>query len=218
MYTRTGHKQPGQEPGRKNQLEIRSGEQLSEILEHSKKTKLNQFVLVIGTKGAGKTTFIQRFFHFKLPEALCTVCVPISVNLSDSDGDERSIVDWLRLTLLEKAEHALGGKTPSWDEIIGHMFFSEYQRWSAGSMKHLYERDKQEFKIQFGLHIEKIRKENPLEYIRGLLRNLVSGRKQLPCLVFDNADHFSIEFQERVFQFARSLFEQELCVVIMPRV
>ena len=37
-----------------------------------------------------------------------------------------------------------------------------------------------------------------------------------PCLVFDNADHFSIEFQERVFQFARSLFEQEFCVVIMP--
>ena len=77
-------------------------------------------------------------------------------------------------------------------------------------------KDRQEFKIQFGKHIEKIRSENPLEYIHGLLRNLVMGRKQLPCLVFDNADHFSIEFQERVFQFARSLFEQELCVVIMP--
>jgi energy-coupling factor transporter ATP-binding protein EcfA2 len=197
-------------------LDTRSGEQLSTILEHAKKTKLNQFILIVGTKGAGKSTFIQRFFNLMLPATLREACVPISVNLSDSDGDERRIVEWLRLTLLQKAEHALGGGIPSWDEIIGHMFFSEYQRWSTGSMKHLYEKDKQEFKIQFGQHIEKIRADNPLEYIRGLLRNLVLGRKQLPCLVFDNADHFSIDFQERVFQFARSLFEQELCVVIMP--
>lgn len=197
-------------------LETGTGSQLVEILEHAKSTKLNQFILIVGTKGAGKSTFIQRFFDIRLPDALRGVCVPMHVNLSDSDGDERSILEWLRATLLERAEQALGGGTPTWDEIIGHMFFPEYQRWSTGSMKHLYERDKQEFKIQFGLHIEKVRAENPLEYTRGLLRNLVSGRRQLPCLIFDNADHFSIEFQERVFQFARSLFEQDLCVVIMP--
>ena len=197
-------------------LDTRSGEQLSDLLEHARKTRLNQFILIVGTKGAGKSTFIQRFFDLKLPATLRDVCVPISVNLSDSEGDEHRVVEWLRLTLLEKAEHALGAGIPSWDEIVGHMFFSEYQRWSTSSMKHLYERDKQEFKIQFGRHIERIRSENPFEYIRGLLRNLVTGRKQLPCLVFDNADHFSIEFQERVFQFARSIFEQELCVVIMP--
>jgi len=197
-------------------LDTRSGGQLTKILEHARRTKLNQFILIVGTKGAGKSTFVQRFFDLRLPSELRGVCIPIHVNLADSDGDEHRILDWLRLTLLEKAEHALGGGTPTWDEIIGHMFFSEYQRWSTGSMKHLYERDKQDFKVQFGQHIEKIRSENPLEYIRGLLRNLVLGRKQLPCLVFDNADHFSIELQERVFQFARSLFEQELCVVIMP--
>jgi AAA domain-containing protein len=197
-------------------LDTRSGQQLSDILEHARKTKLNQFILIVGTKGAGKTTFIQRFFNLRLLGDLRRVCVPISVNLSDSDGDENRIVEWLRRTLLEKAEHALGGGIPSWDEIVGHMFFAEYQRWSTGTMKHLYDKDKQEFKIQFGRHIEGIRSEDPFEYVRGLLRNLVLGRKQLPCLVFDNADHFSIAFQEKVFQFARSIFEQEFCVVIMP--
>jgi GTPase SAR1 family protein len=197
-------------------LNTGSGEQLSALLDRVRLSQLNQFILIVGTKGAGKSTFIQRFFDLKLSPSLRGVCVPIFVNLADSDGDESRILEWLRRTLLERAENALGGTTPSWDEIIGHMFFSEYQRWSSGSMKHLYERDKQEFKVQFGRHIENIRDGNPLEYIRGLLRNLVRGRKQIPCLVFDNADHFSIDFQEKVFQFARSLFEQELCVVIMP--
>ena len=41
-------------------------------------------------------------------------------------------------------------------------------------------------------------------------------RRKLPCIVFDNADHFTIEFQERVFQYARSIYEKQLCLIIMP--
>jgi len=197
-------------------LDPGSGEQLSDLLSHAQASHLNQFILIVGTKGAGKSTFIQRFFDLKIPDNLKAVCVPIIINLVATEGDETQVHDWLRKTLLEKAENALHGEPPTWYEIIGHMFFSEYQRWSKGSMKHLYEKDKQEFQILFGKHIEKIRSEDPLEYIRGLLRNIVRARRQLPCLVFDNADHFSIGFQEKVFQFARSLYEQELCVVIMP--
>lgn len=197
-------------------LDTRSGVQLSDLLERASVASINQFILLVGTKGAGKSTFIQRFFDLKLPSHLRGVCIPITVNLADSDGDEGVVLDWLRRTLLAKAEAALGGQTPTWDELIGHMFFGEYQRWATGTMAHLHSKDKQEFKIQFGKHIESIRRDQPLEYIRGLLKNFVKGRKQIPCLIFDNADHYSIDFQEKVFQFARSLFEQELCVVIMP--
>src|SRR5690606_9455032 len=118
--------------------------------------------------------------------------VPISVNLADSDGDEQTILDWLRRNLLAKAEAALQGRAPTWDEIVGHMFFGEYQRWSAGTMSHLYKRDKEAFKIEFGKHIEALRETDPVQYLRGLLKNFVRARDQLPCLVFDNADHFSI--------------------------
>ncbi|HLP78228.1 MAG TPA: ATP-binding protein, partial [Candidatus Paceibacterota bacterium] len=72
-------------------LDTRSGGQLTEILEHAKKTKLNQFILIVGTKGAGKSTFIHRFFDLRLPSELQGVCVPITVNLADSDGDEHRI-------------------------------------------------------------------------------------------------------------------------------
>jgi hypothetical protein len=197
-------------------LDTGSGKQLVDIIKHSRSTGLNQFILLVGTKGAGKTTFIQRFFNLKLPPDLQEVCVPITVNLGESEGDEKQIHEWLRSQILQKIELSLQGKPPTWDEIIGHMFFSEYQRWSTGTMKHLYERDKQEFKVLFGKHIEEVRSTKPDEYIRGLLKNIVHGRKQLPCLIFDNADHFSIDFQEKVFQVARSLYEQEICVVIMP--
>lgn len=202
--------------GHIRRLDTGSGAQLTDILDRARTSSLNQFILIVGTKGAGKSTFISRFFNKNLPIALREVCVPIFIDLAESDGEEETIVSWARKKLLEKAELALGGQTPTWDELIGHMFFSEYQRWSTSTMHHLYLNNRDEFKIQFGKHVESIRKDEPLEYVAGLLRNFIKGRKQLPCLIFDNADHFSIGFQERVFQFARSLFEQQLSIVIMP--
>ncbi|MGE3440771.1 MAG: AAA family ATPase [Blastocatellales bacterium] len=197
-------------------LDTKSGEQLSTLLEYTKSAGLQQFILIVGTKGSGKSTFIRRFFRRKLPPKLSESFIPIIVNLVDSDGDEDGISDWMRRNALAKAEAALGSETPSWDELIGHMFFGEYQRWAKGTMSHLHNHDKEAFKIEFGKHIEAIRQNDPLEYLRGLLRNFVKGRNQIPCLVFDNADHFSIGFQEKVFSFAHALYEQELCVVIMP--
>src|SRR5260370_32969419 len=120
-------------------LDTGSGKQLSALLDRAQMSQLNQFILIVGTKGAGKSTFIQRFFDLKLPPRFHGVCVPIFINLADSEGDEVRILEWLRRTLLGKAENALGGTTPSWDELIGHMFFGAYQRWPTGPLNDLYE-------------------------------------------------------------------------------
>lgn len=196
-------------------LNTESGEQLTELIERVKGTQRNEFVIIVGTKGSGKTTFIDRFFRHVLPSPLLSECVTARVNLADSEGDEASIATWLDRQLLETLEGAVFGGAPSFEELQG-MFFDEYKRRSEGPFRHLYARDKEEFKIDFGRHIETRREERPHEYIQRLVRHIVGNRKKIPCIVFDNADHFTIEFQERVFQYARSIYESELCLIIMP--
>ena len=197
-------------------LDTASGEQLTELVERVKGTQRNEFVIIVGTKGAGKSTFIDRFFRLVLPKPLRGECIIARVNLADSEGAENSVATWLDRRLLDTLEYALFGAVgPSFDELQG-MFFDEYQRRSRGTLRHLYERDKEGFKIDFGQFIERRREERPHEYIQRLVRHVVRSRKQIPCIVFDNADHFTIEFQERVFQYARSIYESELCLIIMP--
>lgn len=197
-------------------LDTGSGEQLTELIERVKGTQRNEFVIIVGTKGSGKSTFIDRFFRLVLPEPLVGECVTARVNLADSEGDEGSIATWLDRTLLDTLERTVfGDGVPSYEELQG-MFFDEYRRRSEGTLKYLYERNKEEFKVNFGQHIEMRREERPHEYIQRLVRNIVRNRKKIPCIVFDNADHFTIEFQERVFQYARSIYERELCLIIMP--
>lgn len=202
--------------GRIQDLDTGSGNQLVNLLKRVQVTQRNEFVLIVGTKGSGKSTFVDRFFRHVLNKALLEDCVVAKVNLADSEGDEFSIATWLDQKLLEALETAIyRDRAPSYEELQG-MFFDEYQRWSEGSYRPLYERDKEEFKIEFGRHIENRREERPHEYIQRLIAQVVKSRKKVPCIVFDNADHFTIEFQERVFQYARSIYESELCLVIMP--
>src|ERR1035437_9684051 len=64
--------------------------------------------------------------------------------------------------------------------------------------------DKNEFKNQFGLHMEERREKQPDEYVRMLLDWASRGTQKLPCIIFDNTDQFPTDIQDAVYQMAHS--------------
>lgn len=197
-------------------LNTDSSKQLSDMIRRVRDTRRNEFVILVGTKGAGKSTFIDRFFKLILNSELLSQTVVARVDIGAHRGSSEDILSWLDQTLLEALESAVfENRAPDWDEVVG-MFFNEYKRWSESTMKNLYETDKARFKEEFGRHVERRREERPHEYIKQMLFHVVLGRSLVPCIVFDNADHFHIELQEKVFQYARSLYESCVCLVLLP--
>ena len=202
--------------GRIKSLDTDNAEELQRLIERVKNTQRNEFVLIVGTKGAGKSTFIDRFFLHVLPKELRDDCIVAKINLADSEGNEKDVPNWLNQHLLKTLEDLIfENGAPTYEQLQG-IFYDEYNRWRRGSYHYLYDRDREQFKIEFGKHIEQRREERQHEYIERLLSHIVRVRRKLPCIVFDNADHFTIEFQERVFQYARSIYEKQLCLIIMP--
>lgn len=191
-------------------------EVLLQLIERAAQTKRHEFVVIVGTKGAGKSTFITRFFTKVLPRNLANQCISCRINVADSTGDSSSIVDWLDQHLLVALEEAIYGDDPPAFEELEGMFFDEYRRLSRGPWNRLYETDKVQFQIKFGESIEEKRTQRPNEYIKGLVRHVVASRKKIPVIVFDNADHFDIAFQEKVYQYARSIYENAICLIILP--
>ena len=96
------------------------------------------------------------------------------------------------------------------------VFFSEYKRWKDGEHKPLYQRDKEAFKEKFGGLISDFIAKSPHEYVRKLLKDSIFSRKLMPCIVFDNTDHFPQSFQESVFQFAQSIYRECFSFIICP--
>lgn len=198
-------------------LDTGTGHELVQLIEAAKLQHKNRFILLAGNKGAGKSTFIDRFFKFILPPQTAEGVILLRVDLSLSSGDANGVVEWLSQRLIEECEKAVFSTDKTdWAEYIGKIFFDEYQRWSNVTMSHLYNSDKGQFKIEFGRHIEKMRETQSHEYIKKLVGYITRSHLKIPCLVFDNTDHFTIQFQETVFQYARSIYESEFCVVILP--
>ncbi len=197
-------------------LDTDTSKTLANIVNDVQVTQRKEFVLLVGTKGAGKSTFVERFFKLVLDPKIKDKCVYIHVDLKECPGDESQVVQWLDENLLKATESAVfQDKIIEYDEIRG-MFNLEYLRLSKGPYKHLYETEKPAFKLEFGRHVEKLREDKPNQYIRHILNRIVRSDEKAPCIIFDNADHFSIDFQQRVYQYARSIFEKQICLIIMP--
>lgn len=199
---------------RLRELDTGSADALTELVRRVRAIQRHEFVLLVGVKGAGKSTFVSRFFGSVLPRSIRQHCVVLQVDMRAAPGDVDGVVDWLNRAIIRQAEKDLFDGAPSFPEIQG-MFFDEYKR-LMGPLQQLYETDKSQFHLRFGEHVENIRQSDPHEYIKGILRNIINGRSMLPVLVFDNADHHSIGFQQAVYQYARSLYEPSVCLVILP--
>jgi hypothetical protein len=175
-----------------------------------------EFALIVGNKGAGKSTFIERFFDLTLERRLRDQCLLLKVDLRDSDGDIKNVQQWLTNQLVDRAEKALfGKKTLDYEDLQG-IFHRQYQQWADGEFRHLYQTDKTAFKIKFGEYVHQIRENDKSRYLAALLWHATGARKLMPCLVYDNTDHFPQLFQEAVFQYAQSLYRNCFSFVICP--
>ena len=197
-------------------LDTAESEGLVSVVARAREDSKHELVLLVGIKGSGKSTFIERFFSHVLPPPVRADCVVATIDLSHSGGDPLEIGRWLDRTLLNLLEKvAYSEREASFEELQG-MFFGEYKRLSSGPLKPLYDSDKQAFRITFGEKVEQIRTNDPKMYIAGILHQISRSWKKVPCVIFDNADHFGVPFQEAVFNYARSIYLNSSALVVLP--
>ncbi|MBU2805896.1 AAA family ATPase [Acidithiobacillus ferridurans] len=159
-----------------------------------------QTIFIVGPTGAGKTTFLDRFFRKTLDNSIRVKCLLIAVNCLDATGREETALSWLTESLVSILEKALYNEgSPTWDDLLG-LYHGEYERRARGVDSQLYSRDRQAFKEKFGEFLEQ-KVENDREgYLKRLLEDIVNNRKLLPVMVIDNTDEFSIDYKQRIFQ------------------
>ncbi len=189
----------------------------STVETDAKQTEAGETIFVVGPTGAGKSTFLERFFRKTLSPTLRRRCVVSRINCLDSSGREDTALNWLTDALIESFEaKTYADGSPSWDQLLG-LYHLEYIRRSKGVDAHLYERDKQAFREKFGRFLEDKVESDREGYLKRILDDIVSNRKKLPIILIDNTDEFTTQFKKNVFQFAQSLRRYaNHCILIFP--
>ena len=198
------------------------GAELANIIRGNLETDVHQVssgktIFIVGPTGAGKSTFLERFFERTLSRTVREKCVVVSVNCLDHSGNKLTAASWLTEQIIHSIEEEnFTEGDPSWEELLG-LFHSEYVRQAKGVHKNLYESDKAAFKIKFGEFIERQVERDREGYLRRLLSDTVKNRKKLPTLVFDNTDELDITTKENIFHYAQSIQRNvKHCLVIFP--
>lgn len=188
---------------------------LQGLLESSVELRTGEFVLLVGNKGSGKSTFLDRFFFKVLPANLKDRVLHIGVDLLKSEGSDAHLTDWMSGELIRQAERELFGPTPTYDQLRG-AFWPMYKRMSTGELAPLYKKDRETFRQRFGEELAAFRRGQPREYLVELLKRSLVGMQRLPILVFDNVDHLPRSMQDKVFQYAVGISTNVASFLICP--
>ena len=191
--------------------------ELANLIRDAVEADSGQTIFIVGPTGAGKSTFLDRFFRKTLSTHLRRQCLVVRVNLLDASGREETGLQWLTETIITALEAELyDNSSPSWKDLQG-LYHSEYQRRATGVDAQLYTANRERFLEKFSEYLDRKVESDREGYLKRILTDAVRSRKKLPVIVIDNTDEFSIDYKKLIFQFTQSLRRHaNHCLLIYP--
>jgi cold shock CspA family protein/energy-coupling factor transporter ATP-binding protein EcfA2 len=192
-------------------------ESLKDLVTDAVASDGGQTVFIVGPTGAGKSTFLDRFFSRTLAPEIRSQCLVIKIDVQDATGDGSTLLPWLTEKAITSIESQLyDSGSPGWDELFG-LYHLEYVRRSKGADARLYDRDKEAFKDKFSDYMNQQVEQDREGYLRRLLKDIVVNRKRLPVFIIDNTDEFSMDIKTQVFQYVQALQRYATnCLIFFP--
>ncbi|MEX1003450.1 MAG: P-loop NTPase fold protein [Crocinitomicaceae bacterium] len=181
----------------------------------AKETAPPKPIIIVGTKGAGKTTFINYLFKNKIDKKNLENHPSIYIDFIKYYNNDKTI-DTERISgdildrLYENYDYLqLYGAT-----ALKRIYYKEIQRNDAG----VWEDDKKNNIAEYNRKVNNFleqKQKNKQEHLELLSKYLIRERRLRLIIIMDNADQFNIDVQEKVFLFATSLNRSAFCGVFI---
>jgi hypothetical protein len=174
----------------------------------------SKILLLVGSVGAGKSTFVDYFRAVKLPESAKANTLWISVDFKENPPSVEQLECWV----IDRIIAGLCESEPEADfnqwETLQKIFGIEIREIKRGPLQ-LLKNDPNHYNQELFKEVNAIIKDRR-KFASCLARYLSSERGKLLVLVFDNADKGNQEQQLQAFQLVQWIQSWLPCVIFLP--
>jgi len=194
-----------------NQIE----NEINDIPIIAKETSAPKPIVIVGSKGAGKTTFINYLFKEKINKETVNRHPYVYVDFRRYFNHDKSVnTEKVAEDILENLYENYPELKLHSNKVLKRIYFKEIRRNDDSIWEDLKENNTIEYNRKLNEFFEK-KTNQKLEHLEFLAKFLIRERGKRLLLIFDNADQFDSSLQERVFLFANSINRTAHCGVIV---
>lgn len=171
--------------------------------------------IIIGSKGAGKTTFINHLFKHRVKAEDIEHHYVIYIDFrnfyeTDSFFEPKRIAQEILEKIYTKYEelelHSMS--------VLKRIYFKEIRRNDEGTWEWDKSNDQQNYQSRLSRFLEE-QQSDPFQHLALLSKYLIRERRKRLVVIIDNADQFKDIIQEKIFTFSHSLTRSSLCGVVI---
>lgn len=199
-----------------NSLLIEDTETPNELINKLRDTKQleNKILLIIGSVGSGKTTFIDYLQYESLPKEIIDTTVWCRLDMNNAPVSNDEIYSWLRREIVKSCKASMPEVDFDDLEIIQKVYGAECSKFRKGIGK-LYIEGSEKYNEEFAKFLQKQLEDSRLEAIN-YVKYTCTNRQKFSIIVLDNCDKKNRDEQLLMFQASQWLQKEFKSLVILP--
>lgn len=188
----------------------------TKLIDKLKNTKQleHKVLLLIGSVGSGKSTFIDHLYEVALPRDLVDSTVWCRINMNNAPVTPHEIYTWLRREIIFECRRSLPKENFDALAVIRRLYGVEINLFNKG-VGELYQSQPEIYNIKLAEHIEKIQSDQKV-VTNAHVRFTCGERNKILIIVLDNCDKKNRDEQLLMFETAQWLQNEFRCLVMLP--
>jgi Cdc6-like AAA superfamily ATPase len=187
--------------------------EITTALRERKKLQ-NQIMLLIGSVGAGKSTFVDYLSDVALPEEIREKTLWLRINLNEAPLSLDRAYDWITKAIVE--ELRLNAPGVDFDDfaILEKIFRRQLNALKKGPLA-ILDPKSVEYRTRIADYLTQLQSD-PQAMAKGIADFLCTGPDRLLVIVLDNCDKRSRDEQLTMFQISQWVQAEFRCLVVLP--
>ena len=159
-------------------------------------------LLLVGGVGAGKTTFLHRYFSFLIDKSLSSQILPVYIDFTRAGEDNPNLGDFVDREVMAQLEAAGDGKYKLSDWNTLQKIYEEHiSRMKTGVLAPFFQSDVLEFQKRVSEELQQLMRDLQ-SHVKLVVKYLSKAHAITLCVIFDNVDQLSQDFQHKVLKLA----------------